>query len=245
LPRADFRSKGDALDPQALVKLLAVMCHPADPRGREGMLRGVAGRIVVPRHQPYSQPATREALPAALRAEFAHHREAGCLAGLLCLALAQLSAAGRQGEVPAVLPVAMALAGDWAKALGADSSLRQAVGLPPRSASQIVAAFAAYRSVSHLWAALVYGGIQQGRDVAPRDQQAVPLFLAYAAEIARLSCSLRWPAADGGLALTAGSLWAFILPHALERQAQAQLFQAPFVLATRSFGIDSGQPLGG
>jgi len=49
LPRADLRWKNNSLDPQALVKLLSVMCFPKDVRRRKGVLRQLPASLTIPR----------------------------------------------------------------------------------------------------------------------------------------------------------------------------------------------------
>jgi hypothetical protein len=223
LPRADFRSKDETLDRLALVKLLAVMCYPSDPRSREGMLRQARATITLARHQP---APVREAdrWSAALWSEFAQHSSTACLAGAFYLALAQLSALGRPGELVTALSLAADLAGDWA---------------PQRSESDLIVAYDSYRSVSHLWAVIVFGRFQGRDELSPPSFQTIPDFLVYAAEIARLAMALDWavPVEDetprtgmlpagslAAVALDADSLWTFVLPSALVHRVDVEIF---------------------
>lgn len=243
MPRADFRYKDNSLDPLALVKLLAVMCHPTDPRGREGMLRQQPRSITVARHQT---PAfgTMEASADAPWGEVAEHKAVAGLAGAYCLALAQLSALGRHGEAASALRLAVDIAGQWETALRGEAAVQPAGRSLPRTEADICDAFERYRSVSHLWAALVYGSVHGRRDITPNGLHAMALFLAYSTEIARLACALRWADAGGPLPLSFGTLWTFILPDALAQHAKTQLFLAPFILRVEPPHFGSGEAIG-
>jgi len=224
LPRADLRFRNDTLDPLALVKVLAVMCHPSDPRGRESMMRRHPSHMTVLRHQP-RRPAQAEGYPEDLWTDVAAHQSRGLLAGALCLAMAQMSAVGRLGEASAVLTLAVELAAKCEQAASVDPAIRPVAALPSPGAGEILAAFEDYRGASHLWAAAVYGRIQLGTDLTPRTLQGIPRFLAYASEIARLAATLQWPASDRSLALSPALLWTLVLPEGLTRRAEAEIRQ--------------------
>jgi len=226
LPRADFRLKGDTLDPLAPVKTLAVMCHPSDVRGREAILRRPVATIKVPRHRQAPEQSG-DALPPELWAEFREHRRIGFLAGALALSLAQLSAFGRSGETAVVLHLASALAADWEQAARPETAIQPSVPVPPRSEAEIVEAFATYKSVSHLWAALVYGKIKKRPDIRPVSRETLPTFLACAEEIARLATALPWQRPEPALELTAESLWSFVLPAKLTRKDEVGVLRTP------------------
>ena len=226
MPRADFRLKGDRLDPLAPVKALAVMCHPVDARGREAILRRPVATITVPRHQDVPEHFD-DVLPHELWAEFREHRRLGALAGALTLSLAQLSAFGRSGEKGTVLALASTLAAEWEEATWPEAPDQPSLGVPSQSEGEIVEAFETYRSVSHLWAALVYGKIKKRADIRPVSCETLPTFLAHAEEIARLATTLRWLSPDPVLELTAGALWSFVLPADLTRHDEIGGLQAP------------------
>ncbi len=243
MPRADFRYKDNGLDPLALVKLLAVMCHPTDPRRREGMLRQRPASITIARHQAPGF-GTMEASADALWSEFAEHKAVAGLAGAYCLALAQLSALGRRGEAAPALRLAVDIAGQWETALRREAAVQPAGRSLPRAEAEIGDAFERYRSVSHLWAALVYGSVHGRRDITPTGLNAMALFLAYSTEIARLAGALQWVDAGGPLPLSPSTLWTFILPDALAQYAKAQLFLAPFILRVEPPDFGSGEAIG-
>ena len=225
LPRADFRLKNDTLDPQALVKLLAVMCFPADPRGREMMMRSVPAATTIPRYQTEITVAA-SGVGSELLAEVSRHQSRANLAGSVCLAMAQLSAFGRPGDAAAVLPLAVELAEKWGHAVRLSTPLRPVSDMARQSETDVLSAYETYRGASHLWAAAVYGRIQFHEELMPAALHGIPRFLAYAEEIARLSTTLAWPEPCPSLKLSAEALWVFVLPTALIRKAAADVKQA-------------------
>ena len=224
MPNADFRVKGDALDPLAPIKVLAVMCHPADARSREEMFRRVPAKITIPRSRQ------SEYWPADMRlrllwSEFLSYRGIGCLAGAMTLALAQLSALDRCGSAAEVLTLASVLAADWNRVTDLEKPQLEETSPSERSAAAIVDAFQIYRSVSHLWAALVYGKLKQRHDFQFASNRTLPTFLAYAEELGRLATTLRWQHSNPSLQLNALDLWTFTLPERVKKTAQAQIVQ--------------------
>lgn len=219
MPKADLRLRGDVLDPLAPVKMLAVMCHPADARGREGMLRSRSNRITVSRSQGLKDLAGNFRLHHPSE-EFLAHRRQGCLAGSLVLVLAQLRAMNHPGEAGFVLAQTAAIARQWAQAMGMEEG-------PAAQAQEadILAAYRAYASVSHLWAALVYGALLKLREIQPYSAGTLPTFLAYAEEIARLARSVTWVGGVSDLALDAKALWTFVLPSRLQKTAKTRIAQ--------------------
>jgi hypothetical protein len=149
---------------------------------------------------------------------FALHRQTAALAGVLALALGQSSAFGHRGERRALLPIAGTILTAWHHSLDrtapADAGGRLRLG-----EERIVGAYRIYRSVSHLWAAVVYGVIQGRPDLHPLAVGQLPSFLAYAEEIARLATSLTWVEADDELALERSTLWTFVLPEGMVTKA--------------------------
>jgi len=112
LPRADFRLGGDVLDPHAPVKVVAVMCHPRDARGRESILRLPPPKVIVPRHG--EAPRAADGMGSGeLWEHFVLHRRVAALAGILTLALAQLSAFGQRGALQPALAIAATILTTW------------------------------------------------------------------------------------------------------------------------------------
>lgn len=217
MPRADFRLNGDVMDRQAPVKVLAVMCHPTSPQGREAILRHAPPSVVVPRH-PEVPGAPRDLWTGQLWKKFTLHRHTAGLAGVLTLALAQLSAFGQRGERRSLLPLAETILTAWHDSLDRtvpnDVEVRLKLG-----EGAIVNAYRTYQSVSHLWAAVVYGAVQGRPELNPLTVGQLPSFLAYAEEIARLATSLVWVEIDDELALDHSILWSFMLPRGTASKA--------------------------
>ena len=222
MPKADFRLRNDALDPLAPVKVLAVMCHPASPRGREGMLRAAPQSITIPRNNA-SRELASDIWLRDLWDEFLAHRRVAVLAGVLVLALTQLRTLNRRGESGLLLSLAAGIAQQWEQMLDGD------VPAAARSEADILATFQAYRSVSHLWAALVYGGLKKRPDIEPFSAQSLPTFLAYGEEIARLAAGVPWEGRPAELELDPEALWTFMLPPVLRKTARTQMGEAAAV----------------
>lgn len=193
-------------------------------------MRRHPSHMTVLRHQP-RQPAQVDGYAADLWAEVVAHQSRGFLAGALCLAMAQVNAVGRPGEASAVLDLAVELAVKCEQAMAEEHAIRPVAALPPPGVAEILAAYDVYRATCHFWAAAVYGRIQLRQDLIPRSLQAIPRFVAYAAEIARLASALQWPQSDQGLALPPSLLWTLLLPDALTRRAEVEIRQ-PAAMAT-------------
>lgn len=224
MPRADFRLDGDVLDPRAPVKVVAVMCHPSDAHGRESILRLPPPKVIVPRHR--EPPRAADGMGSGeLWEHFVLHRHVAALAGILTLALAQVSAFGQRGAPQPVLAIAATILTAWLHVVdrAAETKARRQAD---KDEEQFVNAFHRYRSASHLWAAVVYGVIQGRPNLHPLSLGQLPSFLAYAEEIARLATSLDWHSPDE-LALAADELWTFILPAKVARKAEALPLMRP------------------
>jgi hypothetical protein len=239
MPCADFRSKGDALDPLALVKLLAVMCHPADARRREGMLRRSPFRMIIARHGDLKEKQVGHGL-MELWTEFREHRKVAFLAGALCLSMARFTASGRYADAAALLTMTSQLVGTWNQVIRRETAKLLNERPHQCSAREIFDAFSSYRSVSHLWAALVFGKIQNRSDCVLTSLETVPRFLSCSTEIGRLATTLRWSNGDQGLALFAESIWTFILPTTLAREANAEVYLTSISTGQQSPLIESG-----
>ncbi len=226
MPRADFRIKGDALDPLAPVKVLAVMCHPSDARGREVILRRIPEKITVSRYQR-AQGYSDEPWFREIWAEFRKHRQSGALAGALALALGQQSIAGRSGMADFVMQLATSIAVEWIQVVDLEAETQFGLQSALPSEAQIASAFHRYRGVCHLWAALVYGRLKYRQNITPLSTQTLPTFLAFAEEIARLATASGWPREEPATTLTADALWSFILPEAVRKTATTQTVQPP------------------
>ena len=182
------------------------MCHPTDPRAREAMMRRAPRELTIARHTEI------EELPKDLSDEFHRHYRQASLAGALTLSLAHFGALERRAEGNAVLALAAELAVEWAQTAVELPELRHRDWhLPPQDA-EIAGNFRRYRAVSPLWATMVYSRIRLQPDLQPQSRRALPAFLSYAQEIARLASALRWSDDDADLKLPRESLWEFVMP---------------------------------
>lgn len=125
--------------------------------------------------------------------------------------------------------------------IGTTERVRPISTMERRQESEILTAFEHYRSVSHLWAAAVYGRVQYQADIVPAAHYAIPRFPAYANEFARLSTSLTWAERHPVLELPVASLWVFLLPTALVRQAAAEVRQTADHGPMRRAAPDGGE----
>ncbi len=230
LPKADFRLRGDALDPLAAVKVLAVMCHPTDARSREVLLRRMPSKITISREQAAAEWSGDLRL-RAIWGEFREHGRWACLAGAVTLACVQLRSMKQRGDRAAVIALAASIARQWDQAVAPDAAGAGETAAPPRREADILRAFQLYRSVSHLWAALVYGRLKHRQDLLPQSAQTLPSFLAYGEELARLAAALPWQARDPELVVEPDALWSFVLPERVKKTARAQIAPPPPVAA--------------
>jgi hypothetical protein len=79
----------------------------------------------------------------------------------------------------------------------------------------MLAAYEEYRSVAHLWAALIHGGQQEREDIWPGSVATLPIFLAYADALLDIASRLPSPHRDRRFVLTPSEIWRFILPQKL------------------------------
>ena len=182
------------------------MCHPTDPRAREAMLRRAPRELTIARHSEI------EELPEDLSEEFHRHYRQASLAGALTLSLAHFGALERRAKGNAVLGLARELAVEWAQTAVDLPELRHCDWRLPPEDAEIAGSFRRYRAVSPLWATMVYSRIRLQPDLQPQSRRALPAFLSYAQEIARLASALRWSDDDADLKLPRDSLWQFVMP---------------------------------
>ena len=79
----------------------------------------------------------------------------------------------------------------------------------------MVAAYDEYRSVAHLWAALIHGGQYERTDVWPGSVETIPVLLAYAEALLQIASRLPSPNRDQRFALSRSEVWSFIIPQKL------------------------------
>ena len=79
----------------------------------------------------------------------------------------------------------------------------------------MLAAYDAYRSVAHLWAALIYGGQHERKDIWPGSVESMPILLSYADALLDIASRLPSPHREHRFALARSEVWRFVLPAKL------------------------------
>jgi hypothetical protein len=209
MPRFDLRQDHDTLKPLAPFQVLAVMCCPTDRIRREKMIGDIQATsgMTVPRRQPFSSDEFRkEVRLSSLKA---------AVAGGLLLTRLQLHLNGHPFSLARAMPLVRALLPNWEQRYGGtwpkDASTRQW----PHSRRKMLAAYNEYRSVAHLWAALIHGGQHERKDIWPGSVETVPILLSYAEALLEIASRLPSPRRDQRFALTHSELWRFTIPQNL------------------------------
>jgi len=207
MPRFDLRQDEESLKPLAAFRVLAVMCRPMDRIKRERMMGDIEATsgMAAPRRRPFSsEEFRREVRLSALKA--------GVAGGLLLTRL-QLHLNGYRFSLARAMPLAKALLPAWELQYGGtwpkDASTRQW----PHSRRKMLGAYEEYRSVAHLWAALIHGGQHERKDIWPDSVATLPIFLSYADAILEIASRLPNPHRDRRFVLTPSEAWSFILPQ--------------------------------
>jgi hypothetical protein len=209
MPRFDLRKDQSNLDPLAPFKVLAVMCRPADLIERERMLAAVQSETNEGR--PRRTAVSNDEFFATVRLTSARAKVAG---GLLLTQL-QLQEAGRSSSLNSALPLVSGLLPEWRQETAPIWSKDDYIGHLPRSRRKMLEACIQFRSVAHLWAALLHGLQHQRDDIWPGSRETLPAFLSYADCFREMA--LRLPAHRAGQR-SAVEPWTFIVPERL-RQA--------------------------
>jgi hypothetical protein len=209
MPRFDLRLNDDTLKPLAPFQVLAVICCPTDRIRREKMMGDIQATsgMAVPRRRPFSSDEFRkEVRLSSLKA---------VVAGGLLLTRLQLQLNGYPFSFARAMPLVRALLPDWEQRYGGtwpkDASARQW----PHSWRKMLAVYDEYRSVAHLWAALIYGGQHKREDIWPGSVGTVPILLSYAEALLEIASRLPNPRRDQRFALTHSEVWTFIIPQNL------------------------------
>jgi hypothetical protein len=209
MPRFDLRQDDETFKPLALFQVLAVMCCPTDRIRREKMMAHIqAGTGVArPRRKPLSGEEYRsEVRLGALK---------GVVAGGLLVTRLQLHLNGYRFSLARAMPLVKALLPGWQPPYGGtwpkDASTRQW----PHSRRKMLAAYDEYRSVAHLWAALIHGGQHEQEDIWPGSVETLPILQSYAEALLEIASRLPSPHRDQRFALTRSEVWRLIIPSKL------------------------------
>jgi hypothetical protein len=207
MPRFDLRQSDGTLEPLAPFKALAVMCHPNDRIQREKMLGNIEKETGVAR--PRRQPVTAEAFMQEVRCT---SRRAAVAGGLL-LTMLQLRHSGRRPSLNQAIPLVSALLPEWKQAQSPYWSKVCHYEHRPRSKTNMLNAWSQFRSVAHLWAALLHGQQHRREDIWPGSPSTLPIFLAYADAFLRMAATLPSFARDRRVAVAGSEVWSFTLPE--------------------------------
>jgi hypothetical protein len=206
MPRFDLRKDDETLDPLAPFKVLAVMCHPNDRFQREKMLGTIQKETE--EGQPRRRPLTSE--------EFIHKvrrvdTRAAIADGLL-LAMIQLNSNGYRPSLNQAIPLVAALLPKWEQPEGPYWSKDCHIGHHPHAKENLLGAFNEFRSVAHLWGALLHGQQHDRQDIWPGSPKTLPTFIAYAEAILDLACRLPSFARGQRFTLSRSKAWRFTIP---------------------------------
>jgi hypothetical protein len=207
MPRFDLRQDDETLDPLASFKVLTVMCHPNKSLQREKML----GNILkgTGEGEPRRRPLTSE----EFMAEVQRTDKRGAIAGGLLLAMMQLRSNGFGASLNQAIPLVAALLPSWTQPQGPYWSKECHVDHHPHNRAKMLKSYNEYRSVAHLWAALLHGQQHERQDIWPGSLQTLPTFIAYAETILDLACRLPSLARGRGFAMSRSEAWRFTVPN--------------------------------
>ena len=209
MPRFDLRQDHDTFKPLAPFQVLAVMCCPTDRIRREKMMGDIQATsgTAMPRRRPFSSDEFRkEVRLSSLNA---------VVGGGLLLTRLQLHLNGYRFSLARAMPLVRALLPDWEQRYGGTWPKEASTRQWPRSRRKMLAAYDEYRSVAHLWAALIYGGQHEREDIWPGSVETVPILLSYAEALLEIASLLPSPRRDQRFALTHSEVWKFIIPQKL------------------------------
>jgi hypothetical protein len=207
MPRFDLRQNDGTLHPLAPFKVLAVMCHPRNRIKREKMLGNIEKETGVSR--PRRQPMTAEAFMQEVRLT---SRRATVAGGLL-LTMLQLHHSGRRPSINQAMPLVSALLPEWKQPQSPYWSKVCHYEHRPHSKTNMLKAWSQFRSVAHLWAALLHGQQHRREDIWPGLPITLPTFLNYAEAILKMAATLPSFARDRRVAIAGSEAWSFTLPE--------------------------------
>ena len=161
MPRFDLRQDEGTLDPLAIFKVLAVMCHPNDRIQREKML-GIIEKetgVARPRRHPVTAEAFMQEIPLTFRR--------AAVAGSLLLTMLQLHHSGRRASLNQAIPLVIPLLPEWQQPQSPYWSEICHFEHRPRSKTTMLQAYNQFRTVAHFWArAPAWSGARPARYLA-------------------------------------------------------------------------------
>jgi hypothetical protein len=207
MPRFDLRGDDGKLDPLAPFKVLTVMCHPDNRIQRERMLGNVQKETGVGkprRHALVSKEFIAEVRSADRRA---------AVAGGLLLTMIQLHRNGERASLNQAILLTAAYLPTWQQPQGPYWSKTSHLDHHPHSKAKMLQAYNRYRSVAHLWAAMLHGQQHNRQDIWPGSPETLPIFIAYAEAILDLACCVPSPARGRRFAMSSSDAWRFTIPE--------------------------------
>jgi hypothetical protein len=129
------------------------------------------------------------------------------------LTMLQLHASDSEPSLNSATPLVAALLPRWSQPLAPYWSKECHFAHHPCSRESMLRAYREYRSVSYLWAALIYGGQYEREDIWPGSTTTLPTFIAYAEAILDLACRLPSFTRGRRFAIKRSEAWIFTLPH--------------------------------
>jgi hypothetical protein len=216
MPRFDLREDDGTLDPLAPFKVLTVMCHPNDPIQREKMLGGIQKETEEGKPRRHSLKS-EEFIDDVWRVD-----NRAAIGGGLLLTMIQLRSNGFRASLNQAISLVARLLPKWTQPEGPYWSNDCHVDHHPRSRAKMLQAYDGYRSVAHLWAALIHGQQHDRQDIWPGSLQGLPNFVAYAEAILNLACRLPSFVHGQRFAMSPSTAWRFTIPN-LQRITLAAL----------------------
>lgn len=205
MPRFDLRQDDGTLDPLAPFKVLTVMCYPNSRIQREKMLGNI--QKATGEGVPRRRPLTSEEFIAEVR----YTDKRGALAGGLLLAMIQLHSNGLRATLNQAIPMVAALLPPWVQPQGPYWSEECHRDHHPQHRAKMLKAYNEYRSVAHLWGALLHGQQHDRQDIWPGSSDTLPTFLVYAEAILDLACHLPSFARERRFAMCPSEAWRFTI----------------------------------
>jgi hypothetical protein len=199
------------LDHLAPFSVLCTMCHPTDRKKREellGRIRSDTGGVS--RRRPAGEEAVWEDIEEVAP-------RAG-LAGSLLLTALQLDRFAPPATFNTAIGITQPWLPDWEQPVAPNWSPKSHYGHIPKARPHMLAAFEAFRSVAHLWAACLHAQQHQRADLWPDRLETLPAFLGVADFFLELGCRLPWYGTDRRWTLARNEAWRFAIPEGLRNR---------------------------
>jgi len=159
MPLFDLRQDDETLDPLSTFKVLAVMCHPKSLKRREEML------ALLHSETGHGRPRRSSLTEEAFQREVKLTSPRGVVAGWVLLTRLQLHQKNLSYSLNQALPLVSALLPKWKQPEGYDWSRDAHVGHHPHNLRKMRLTYSQFKSVAHLWAALIHGGQHSRGDI--------------------------------------------------------------------------------